>query len=55
MMELENRWLRETYVDELIAAAERDERVVILGPILARRPAPAASKIGSPSGPYTWE
>ena len=30
MMELENRWLRETYVDELIAAAERDERVVIL-------------------------
>ncbi|WP_288283865.1 transketolase C-terminal domain-containing protein, partial [uncultured Anaerotruncus sp.] len=29
-MELENRWLRETYVDELIAAAERDERVVIL-------------------------
>lgn len=29
-MELESRWLRETYVDELIAAAERDERIVIL-------------------------
>lgn len=29
-MELENRWLRETYVDELIAAAQRDERIVIL-------------------------
>lgn len=29
-MELENRWLRETYVDELISAAEKDERVVIL-------------------------
>lgn len=29
-MELENRWLRETYVDELIRAAQKDERIVIL-------------------------
>lgn len=29
-MELENRWLRETYVDALIAAAEQDDRIVIL-------------------------
>ena len=29
-MELENRWLRETYVDALIEAAEKDERIVIL-------------------------
>ncbi len=29
-MELENRWLRETYVDMLIEAAENDERIVIL-------------------------
>lgn len=29
-MELENRWLRETYVDELIRAAQENENVVIL-------------------------
>lgn len=29
-MELENRWLRETYVDALIEAAEKEERIVIL-------------------------
>ncbi|MGE4276523.1 MAG: transketolase family protein [Lawsonibacter sp.] len=29
-MELENKWLRETYVDELIRAAQADERIVIL-------------------------
>ncbi len=29
-MELEKRWLRETYVDALIAAAKSDDRIVIL-------------------------
>lgn len=29
-MELENRWLRETYVDMLIEAAKNDDRIVIL-------------------------
>ena len=30
MFELEDRWLRETYVDCLIEAAKQDDRIVIL-------------------------